>query len=262
MPIGSFLRHFSHAHLSNAEGRNFDIDMNWLNYLGVMVFGIPHIWLRMRIRQILTILKTKDRNMQILNAGCGYGILDMELAQLGFNHLNLVDIDAKRINEIKRQSEEYPLFKNRLTSQVGSVTELPFEDNRFEWVVSSEVIEHIEDDALMMHELSRVLKPGGSILITTPADSKSNAKDFHTYGHTKAGYSLRELRSLGEQASLKLIGSHYYLYSIGKLCVRFHNLLHFKILIALFFYPLYLLTIIDTTLKIGEPNGVIAIFKK
>ena len=41
-------------------------------------------------------------------------------------------------------------------------------DNTFDTVVSFQVIEHIEDDALLLKEIHRVLKPGGIALLTTP----------------------------------------------------------------------------------------------
>lgn len=41
-------------------------------------------------------------------------------------------------------------------------------DNAFDRVISFQVIEHIEDDALFLSEIHRVLKPGGVALLTTP----------------------------------------------------------------------------------------------
>lgn len=42
------------------------------------------------------------------------------------------------------------------------------EDNTFDHVVSFQVIEHIEDDDQFVKEIHRVLKPGGTMMITTP----------------------------------------------------------------------------------------------
>jgi 2-polyprenyl-3-methyl-5-hydroxy-6-metoxy-1,4-benzoquinol methylase len=42
------------------------------------------------------------------------------------------------------------------------------EDNAYDVVVSFQVIEHIKDDALFLKEIHRVLKPGGTALLTTP----------------------------------------------------------------------------------------------
>ncbi|MEN7548293.1 class I SAM-dependent methyltransferase [Rapidithrix thailandica] len=42
------------------------------------------------------------------------------------------------------------------------------EDNEYDYVLSFQVIEHIEDDDLFVKEIHRVLKPGGKAIITTP----------------------------------------------------------------------------------------------
>ena len=43
-----------------------------------------------------------------------------------------------------------------------------YADNSFDWVVSFQVIEHIQDDGFFLKEIHRVLKPGGRALLTTP----------------------------------------------------------------------------------------------
>lgn len=50
----------------------------------------------------------------------------------------------------------------------GNIPPLPFDDQTFDCVVSFQVIEHIADDHLYLREISRVLKPNGLALITTP----------------------------------------------------------------------------------------------
>jgi ubiquinone/menaquinone biosynthesis C-methylase UbiE len=45
---------------------------------------------------------------------------------------------------------------------------LPFDDNAFDLVWASEVIEHVADTARWLSEVRRVLGPGGRLLLTTP----------------------------------------------------------------------------------------------
>ena len=56
---------------------------------------------------------------------------------------------------------------------------LPFEENHFDFIVSEEGIEHLQDQLSVLQEFSRVLKPGGQVLITTPSVSHLRAKLSH-----------------------------------------------------------------------------------
>ena len=51
----------------------------------------------------------------------------------------------------------------------GDATCLPFQDDTFDRIIASEVMEHIPDDLAALDELTRVLKPGGTMAITIPA---------------------------------------------------------------------------------------------
>lgn len=93
--------------------------------------------------------------LELLNDGGSTGIIDEYLAR----HLKFVtgiDIDEKAIAHASSAFK-----KDNLTFQVADAMALPFADNRFDIVVSSQVYEHVPDAELMMREIYRVLKPGG-----------------------------------------------------------------------------------------------------
>ena len=50
----------------------------------------------------------------------------------------------------------------------GSGTSLPIADGAADVVISLDVIEHVDDDAALVAELVRVLRPGGQLVLTTP----------------------------------------------------------------------------------------------
>src|SRR5690606_30463031 len=69
------------------------------------------------------------------------------------------------------------------------------DDNKYDVVVSFQVIEHIRDDKLFLKEIARVLKPGGVALITTPNRKMSLTRNpWHV-----REYLDHELRDLARQ---------------------------------------------------------------
>jgi ubiquinone/menaquinone biosynthesis C-methylase UbiE len=82
----------------------------------------------------------------------------------------------------------------------GNIPPLPYEDNTFDCVVSFQVIEHIKDDNLYLEEISRVLKPNGLALITTPNRPMSLSRNpWH-----EREYTADELTSLAKKYFTKV----------------------------------------------------------
>ena len=52
---------------------------------------------------------------------------------------------------------------------------LPFDDGSFDLVLCAEMLEHVRDVQLLVSEVRRVLRPGGTLAITTPAHSRLSA---------------------------------------------------------------------------------------
>jgi len=111
-----------------------------------------------------------------IGSGEGYGI--MELAPKA-DHYIAVD---KYNTEI---SDELKLENNIRFIQ----TEVPplkgIEDNSVDFVVTFQVIEHIENDEMFLQEIHRVLRPGGKVILTTPNIMMSLTRNpWHTREYT------------------------------------------------------------------------------
>jgi ubiquinone/menaquinone biosynthesis C-methylase UbiE len=52
----------------------------------------------------------------------------------------------------------------------ADITDIPFEDNFFDFIICNHVLEHIPDDGLAMRELRRVLKAEGWAILQVPID--------------------------------------------------------------------------------------------
>ena len=99
----------------------------------------------------------------ILDVACGVGYGSQILAKTGAKHVTGVDIDPASVEEAKAH---YALPNTNFL--VASAEKLPFPDDSFDLAVSFETIEHLANPTLFIDELYRVLRPGGSLIISTP----------------------------------------------------------------------------------------------
>lgn len=127
----------------------YRIETNYWWYVG-------RRWLVQRLlRQAL-----RRNRPEILDVGCGTGANLMSLAALG--NATGCDISPEAVQYCRSRGLD------RVVLQPGPVS-LPFPDGSFGLVTCLDVIEHVDDDAAMLGEIARTLRPGGTALITAPA---------------------------------------------------------------------------------------------
>ena len=157
---------------------------------------------------------------RLLDLGCGFGRHAFEALRRGamvvacdmaFPELTQVVATADAMRDA---GEIAPGLS--CTSVNGDGTQLPFADASFDRIIASEVMEHVPDDMAALDELTRVLRPGGTIAITIPAElpekicwrlSDEYHAPFVTGGHVRI-YSESELRDKMRVAGLAPSGSH------------------------------------------------------
>lgn len=102
----------------------------------------------------------------VLDTGCGSAWLAETLTAQG---LSVVSTDIALAN-LKKAKMKVPVVNHHQTA-LDSFN-LPFNDKSFDYVVASEVIEHVPDPGAFIKELSSKVKPGGKLIITTPYKEK------------------------------------------------------------------------------------------
>ena len=136
--------------------------MQDIHYDALYTMEQNHWWYRVRrnlIHRLMRKQQAKQKSsLQILDIGCGTGQLMKELQAYGT--VTGIDISERAVSYCKERG---------LSPDVGSADKLPYPDNFFDTVVIMDVLEHLEDDSLGAQELLRVLKPGGTAIITVPA---------------------------------------------------------------------------------------------
>ena len=107
----------------------------------------------------------------VLDIGCGEGrhsislYVDREVNAIG------MDLSMEDMKTAKNRIKDFSITETNTSSCVfgaGDIKSLPFEDNLYDAVICSEVLEHLEslDDAVS--EIVRVLKPGGVLAVSVP----------------------------------------------------------------------------------------------
>ncbi|MGP4061886.1 class I SAM-dependent methyltransferase [Halobacillus sp. H74] len=99
---------------------------------------------------------------QVLDAGCASGWYAAFMAKQGAE-VTAIDLSDSMIEAAKRrtQGQNVHAFAHDLTRP------LPFENNRFNVIISSLTLHYIKDWQPIFHEFHRILKPGGTFLFST-----------------------------------------------------------------------------------------------
>jgi len=93
----------------------------------------------------------------LLDAGCGHSTVLEDIYKKCKTVLG-VDLDREGLNANKLVDKKI----------YACLTDIPIEDNSVDIVTSAWVLEHIEDPEAFMHEIDRVLKPGGFFVFIAP----------------------------------------------------------------------------------------------
>jgi SAM-dependent methyltransferase len=161
------------------------------------------LWLRERLPRC-------DESPKLIDIGCGSGAFTIGAALRGYQATGLSfdirnqNIAAARARVCKANGAKFEV------QDIRHLDERIDLEGRFDVAVLCEVIEHVFNDAKLVRDAARCLKPNGRLLLTTPnfdlkpIDS-SHEGPFPTVengGHVRKGYTGKQLIQLCEQAGL------------------------------------------------------------
>ena len=109
------------------------------------------------------------RGCHVLDAGCGIGGPSRYLADGYGCTVEAIDLTPEYV-EVARQLNDNVGLGGQIAVEVGSVTELPYVDQRFDVVICQNVSMNVADKHTLFSEAFRVLKPGGIYTFSHLAD--------------------------------------------------------------------------------------------
>ena len=244
--------------LNTGKSKNFDYanhyakDAELFDYFEKRSGGTEHD--ENRVKEYI-LSKIPNSAETILDVGCGRAwIAEKLITKKNF----ICSLDISFINPDKALSL-YPAENH--SAVVADALQLPFKDNSFDCIISSEVIEHVEKPDNFIAELFRCVKPGGSLIITTPY--KEVIKYYLCIHCNKPTPINAHLHSFDEEKLKNLYTApdleKFEWHSFGN-----KVLLHLRTHVILKYFPFWLWKLIDSSfnLLINKQVHILAIYKK
>lgn len=181
-----------------------DTLMKVFGWRALLVHGDPCVldrwlWLRRQLRP--GALRTFD-------AGCGNGAFSIYAALAG-NEVVAASFSEREQADARRRAQ---LVGAHIDFRTLDLRELPAQREAlgsFDQIICFETIEHLSDDAGLVRTLADMLRPGGSLLLTTPNDAhrplfseERHPSPVEDGSHVRYGYSPGQLRALAQAAGL------------------------------------------------------------
>jgi len=148
---------------------------------------------------ISVVKKWKITSGKILDIGCGTGLLAIEFAK-NLPGVEIIGLDLSDVAlDVGRDNVQKSKVIERISFKKGDAEDIPFEDNAFILVISSNTLHLIMNPIKMFNEIHRVLKSKGKFFIS---DFRRSWIGIFSK-HVRASYSPKEVKTFLSQSELQ-----------------------------------------------------------
>jgi len=265
------LSSFSQMHDSYKKvAKTKRINNNLFQSIYLSFFGIPEIGFQVRSLYFEKIInqKLKHRKIKsILDAGSGIGTYSFWLAK-SYPKAKVYggDIDQEKLGFSTSFAKK--LNVKNISFGYLDVTRKPQGKDRYNLIVSIDVLEHIENYKKVLENFYTLLDPGGYVYIHTPQlNQKRIFKSLQKWeheGHVHEGYLPQDLKKTLEQAGFKILVLKETFGFFGKLAWELNHMSFKKgFLFSGLTYPLlYVIASIDLLFDNNNGLGTAILAKK
>ena len=165
-----------------------------------------HFWFRGFRRFVAPALEEiagARRDLYLLDCGCGTGY---NLATLlrPYGHAFGFDLTPAGLMYAR------PVGLSLARADMAAI---PFQSGRFDLVTSFDVMQYVQDDAAVLKEMARVLKPGGGLVVTAAALDALRGGHAGTWPEVRR-YTSGRMRWIVESAGMKVVRMTYLFASL------------------------------------------------
>ena len=256
------------------SGRAIRLDpgMSLLERIYIWLFGVPILGLRVRARYLLPIIESlQDTGItKVVDAGSGRGLFTFQLAST-FPDAEVLGFDINQVQVEKNNQVASLLGLDNCHFVFQDVTKLKAEAE-FGLILSTDNLEHLEDDQRQCQVFFSSLKPGGRILFHVPHVTRNlfgwrRTNFMGIEGHVRPGYTIQGLSQMLEETGFEIEDAFYSYTWLETLANDISYLItggreKRKALYALAFPALMVIALLGRVSKSREGSGVVVLAKK
>ncbi len=124
-----------------------------------------------RIKNIITTIAGSNRDFsRVLDIGGGLGLFSMNF-KLNFPTSKVIILDKSKHEGIKEILTKFPTLKITDYVQEDIQNKTSFENNSLDLIFALDILEHVENPSIAIHEILRILKEDGLLFISVPTES-------------------------------------------------------------------------------------------
>ncbi len=168
---------------------------------------------------------TSPEVKNILDAGSGFGQYTYRMARwFPKASIKAVDIKPEQIEDCNRFTQKAGLA-SRVKFELADLTQFQ-EKEKYDLVLSVDVMEHIEEDELVFRNFYASMKKGGLLLISTPSDQGGSDSHDHDHEegvhgfideHVRDGYNMADIETKLKSAGFSTVEARFSYGNPGKI---------------------------------------------
>jgi SAM-dependent methyltransferase len=223
--------------------------------------------------------KLLPKDATVLDAGAGFGQYTWRMSSMNRGwRIKAIDINQEQVDDCNYFFKKTGRSE-RVHYETGDLTALN-EENIYDFIITVDVMEHIEKDVLVFNNFCKALKSNGLLLISTPSDK--GGSDVHHEEensfideHVRDGYSIEDISTKLRSAGFTKVEAGYTYGKAGSLSwmlsmkypVRMLNRSYLFFIILPFYYLIFFpisffLNIIDLNFRHKSGTGLLVTARK
>jgi ubiquinone/menaquinone biosynthesis C-methylase UbiE len=118
----------------------------------------------------------------------GFAVLDVGAGPCRYKHLfshcvyKSQDFSQYQGSSLSKLTDDSTTWHYGQIDYISDANSIPVEDDAFDVIICTEVLEHVPEPIKVLQEIGRILRPGGNLILTAPLTSGLHQEPYHFYG--------------------------------------------------------------------------------